>query len=76
MTLLEKLRLDARVDRPTLAEKSGIAIRTIRALESGSVANPTQPTLTALADALTATGRVQVAVSDLALDFRTQKQAA
>jgi transcriptional regulator with XRE-family HTH domain len=63
MTLLEILRLDARLDRKQLADRSGVPVRTIRELESGRVRRPTQRTLGPLADVL------DVPVSRLALDF-------
>lgn len=63
MTLLEIKRLDARMTREELAEKTGLAVRTIRALESGGVRKPKLSTLEPLADEL------GVGVSELALDF-------
>lgn len=65
MTLLERKRLDARLDREALSAKSGVPVRTIRELESGRVRTPKLDTLAPLADAL------DVAVSELALDFRS-----
>lgn len=66
MTLLERLRLDARLSRNELAIRTGVPVRTIRELESGRVRNPRLDTLGPLADVLPAT------VSALASDFRTQ----
>lgn len=65
MTLLERLRLDARLDRFALSRKAGVPVRTIRELESGRVRTPKLETLAPLADAL------GVAVSELAIDFRS-----
>lgn len=69
MTLLEELRLRARLTRDDLATKSGVPVRTIRNLESGQVRNPADRTIFPLADAL------EVEPVELMQSFR-QPQAA
>lgn len=68
LTLLERLRMDARMTRDDLAAKSGIPVRTIRALERDGIRSPRLETLVPLADALSGPGAV-VAPSELASDF-------
>ncbi|ASR35545.1 XRE family transcriptional regulator [Prauserella marina] len=50
--LLRELRRQAGMTQEQLAEKSGVAVRTIRRLETGSPTDPRMGTVTSLADAL------------------------
>ena len=49
---LRSLRRAAHLTQPELAERAGVAVRTISAIETGKANNLRTATLTALADAL------------------------
>jgi transcriptional regulator with XRE-family HTH domain len=68
LTLLEQLRIDQHMTRDELAAKSGVPVRTIRALERDGVRSPRLETLVQLAKALS-TEEAAVVPSELANDF-------